>query len=269
MNNALKHIHVAFDGGRYGRRMLAMMSVLLSIKSVVAQNDAARFDAISVKSNKLDPRARSVKFGCNGSRFILTGSSIARTVLWAFDIKIFQLIGLPRLDDPREELFDIEAVSAGALTDLQCKAMVRNLLVDRFQLAFHNEQRDIPAYALVVAPKGPRVNKVLPTDHSPNGGGFTVNGSTVPIRDPNLPGWTMEELADSLSIARLERPVFDHTGLGGVYKIALKFDRAGTIDGQDPDVTTALEEQLGLRLEPSKERIKVIVIDRMSRPSPN
>ncbi len=252
-------------------RILATALVaLLGVKSGAAQNDPnSRFDVVSVKSNRLDPRARSSRFGCSGSRFISTGSSVSRSVLWAFDIKLFQLIGFPQLDDPRVEFFDIEARSAAPLTDQQCRTMVRNLLVDRFQLAFHYEQRDISALALVVAPNGPKIKKVPPTDHSPNGGGFIINGSTVPMRDPSLPGWTMEELADSLEIATLDRPVFDHTGLEGIYKIALRFDTSGTIDGRDPDVTTALKEQLGLRLEARKERIKVLVIEHMSKPTPN
>ena len=78
----------------------------------------------------------------------------------------------------------------------------------------------------------------------------------------------MDQLAFALQVANLGRPVFDRTGLKGIYKIALSFRQRET-EGEGPDVTTALEDQLGLRLEPRKELVKVLVIDRMNKPEPN
>ncbi len=88
------------------------------------------------------------------------------------------------------------------------------------------------------------------------------------MMEPNLPGWTMDELTLCLSVARLGRQVFNKTGLDGIYKINLRFRRPDS-DGADPDLTTALETQLGLRLVSTTESIRAMVIDHIGLPTPN
>lgn len=101
-----------------------------------------------------------------------------------------------------------------------------------------------------------------------NGPGFTMNGTPMQMFDPRLTGWSMQQLAQALGIAGLERPVVDRTGLEGIYKVALDFHRRDT-PGDGVDVTTAVREQLGLRLESSTARFGMLVIDHVQKPDPN
>jgi uncharacterized protein (TIGR03435 family) len=143
--------------------------------------------------------------------------------------------------------------------------MVRALLADRFKLAAHRETREVPVYALVVARNGAKLKRA--TDQE-NGPGFTINGTPMQMFDRKLTGWSMQQLTQALGIANLGRPILDRTGLEGIYRITLSFSQRNT-DAEGTDVTTALEEQLGLKLESRKEAVEMLVIDHLQRPDPN
>ena len=113
----------------------------------------------------------------------------------------------------------------------------------------------------MVAPKGPKIKRVAETDEAVNGPGFTINGSPMQMMDAKLKGWSMDQLAFALQVANLGRPVFDRTGLDGIYKIALSFRQRET-EGEGPDVTTALDDQLGLRLGAAKRAGEGVLADR-------
>jgi uncharacterized protein (TIGR03435 family) len=146
--------------------------------------------------------------------------------------------------------------------------MVRDLLSDRFRLRAHNERRLVDAFDLVVSKDGAKIKRVTDPGAPVNGPGFTINGSSMQMLPANLKGWTMEQLAEVLGVARLGRKVFDRTGLEGIYRISMSF-RTADGPGEYPDVTTALREQLGLELRAAKEHLDVLVIDRLERPNEN
>jgi len=162
----------------------------------------------------------------------------------------------------------------------QMKLMIQKLLVDRFQLKFHIEKRELPVYAMVVAKGGP---KIAPSAGDPNafpGIGFGREPGVISLfgRNTGLNG-----VANGLQSNILDKPVVDQTGLTGRYDFQLRFtpdpiqlanfgglEAAGAGDANlPPDIFTAFEQQLGLKLQSTKALVDVIIIDRIERPSPN
>jgi uncharacterized protein (TIGR03435 family) len=170
------------------------------------------------------------------------------------------------------ENYSIEARAASDISEGTCRLMLRDLLKERFRLGLHQERRLVEAYVLLIAKGGSKLTRVTDPVAPPNGPGFTISGYPNQIYDRKLQGWTMQQLAIALHFARLERPVIDQTHLTGIYKIDLKFrSRSGAEDSSDsdPDVTTALKEQLGLELRSSKQIVDMLIVDRLERPDAN
>jgi uncharacterized protein (TIGR03435 family) len=222
----------------------------------------------------------------------------------AYNIKDAQLVGAPSWTDT--ERYDIEAkpddATGAALDKLtpeqrrdQLRLMLQNLLKDRFQLVVTHDSKELPVYALVVAKTGPKVKPSTfnPAEHSadaprapgvggPAGPGIMMNGRgslKVTYAD-------MSQLANVLS-RFAGRPVVDKTGLTAKYDFELKWtpddtmptgpstgprppgDDAPPPEATGPSLFTALQEQLGLKLEPQKNAMDVLVIQHVERPSEN
>jgi uncharacterized protein (TIGR03435 family) len=172
-------------------------------------------------------------------------------------------------------LYHIDAVASRPVTEAECKAMVQQLLKDRYKMVAHREARETPVYALVVAKNGPKMVKA-----DENAGiRVIVNGNPMGIaagtpKDLEAPsGWSMDRLAVLLHNG-VDRPVFNRTGLDGLYKIDLSFSRqnanpANLPPEAGPEVMTALPEQLGLRLEAVRAPIEMVVIDHIEKPDAN
>ena len=141
------------------------------------------------------------------------------------------------------------------------QVMLQAMLADRFALKAHRESRNLPIYVLTVATGGPKMKK---TAADGLGGNASYASGKVTAREISL-----EALAANLSFA-VGRPIVNKTGLEGGYDFALDYAPEGA-DASDPrpSLFTALEEQLGLKLVPSKGLVDVIVIDHIERPSEN
>jgi uncharacterized protein (TIGR03435 family) len=159
--------------------------------------------------------------------------------------------------------------------------MLRNLLVDRFQLKFHREQKEMSIYTLTVANGGSKVKK---SDGEPSGGRpalvyrlFPERRALLPVRDA-----TMAEFASVLQHGPVDRPVIDKTALPGRYDFDLDWapneDEFGGMmsahpplpdDRAKPDLFAAIQQQLGLRLLATRGPVETIVIDKAERPSEN
>jgi uncharacterized protein (TIGR03435 family) len=155
--------------------------------------------------------------------------------------------------------YDIKAKAEGNAGD-DLWPMVQTLLADRFQLKFHRETRELPIYALVVAKNGAKLHAVSAAGLGVGMGKGRFNGR----------GADMPTLASVLS-NELGRLVFDRTGLSGFYDFTLTFEPDDTraADTAGPSLFTALQEQLGLRLEPQKGPVETLVIDHAEKPSAN
>jgi uncharacterized protein (TIGR03435 family) len=145
-------------------------------------------------------------------------------------------------------------------------AMLQKLLEHRFKLTIHREAKEMPVYALVVGKNGPKIQAVKDDD----GGTQVDGGDGHPISARNL---SMEGLAQILSRRQqTDRPVLDRTGLKGIFNFTLDFatDDAASADGTAaPSIFTAVQEQLGLKLEATKGPVEIVVIDRVEKPSDN
>ncbi len=170
-------------------------------------------------------------------------------------------------------IFDIEAKFDYAEfkdpTDDQRRAMLQALLADRFKLAIHHETRDLPLYALVVAKTGPKLREAKPESYMRDDSNHVYCRAGL----TNFRQCTMAEFADDAAIVGIDRIVVDKTGLIGRYDFELLYERqttaAATSPGAPPDIFTAIQDQLGLKLQPIRGPVDVLVVDHIERPTEN
>ncbi len=142
--------------------------------------------------------------------------------------------------------------------------MLQTLLEDRFKLKVHRETKERTVYSLVVAKGGPKLKEVAPNDPSERCC-WTFNSGQITARFRSMP-W----LADALRMY-VGAPVLDQTELKGAYDFKLEWQ-----DERDPDpkagpssIFTAVQEELGLKLEPSKGPVEILVVDHAEKPDAN
>jgi uncharacterized protein (TIGR03435 family) len=221
-----------------------------------------------------DRDAMSMNFSEDGVS--LRGVWIAWIVQEAFfpQLSIYsendRIVGLPGWT--KSEHYDVQAkvddedVSKWkALSLSQKRLALQPLLVTRLDLKFHHETRERPTYSLVVSKNGPKLHGARPVGTGSSDPSLVTPGKIV------LHGSTLSVLANLLSSQGLSHPVVDKTGLSDIYDITLRWspDDVGSSDASLPSLFTALQEQLGLKLEYNKNPIDVIVIDRIEKPSAN
>ena len=215
-----------------------------------------------------------------GYRTVLPMITVLKLVSFAYDLHNEQVVGAPQWIG--SETFDFEGVSdtQGRPDVEQLKTMIQKLLVDRFQLKFHWEKRELPAYVLAVGKKGAKLDKSKEDVHGSQTFFIKQNGPASRTLTAKNVGVT--ELAHMMQFNMLDRPVVDQTGLQGTYDFVLTWapdESQATQDGTkapspngEPDVPglfTAVQEQLGLKLSAAKTEVEVMVVDRVEQPSPN
>ncbi len=222
---------------------------------------APTFDVASVKPS--DPAARNIQMSNSPGMFTAKNCTVKALIVLAYDLRDFQLSGGPGwLDSDR---FDIDAKPGGSAE--HTKAMVRALLADRFQLAVHRETRTLPVYELTVAKNGPRLK--TSADGEPMG---ITGGESTGTSHGSFQAVDLKTLAGYLS-NQVDRIVIDKTGLQGTYDFSLNWVKneaqAGSITSDAPSIFTAVQEQLGLRLQSEKGPVEVLVVDKAEKPTPN
>jgi len=170
---------------------------------------------------------------------------------------------------------------AATVTNAQVPPFVRAMLEDRFRLKAHVEQRPFPAYALVLARSDGHLGPTLrpsTADCFPTPRDFPILPAGVPRCFSGVfqagvisaPNYTMSDLARSLTqYGGAGRIVVDSTGLSGKYEVDLRWSPDVTQPSDDPPLVTAIQEQLGLKLEPRREMLPAVVIDHIEPPAPN
>ena len=160
------------------------------------------------------------------------------------------------------------------------RLMLQKLLAERFQISLHRETKELPVYFLTVAKKGP---KFKPPEEAPvykDDAERTAamrakteammaermrGGQRRPGHNFSLSGATTQRLAAMLS-ANVDRAVIDRTHIEGKYSFALEWDAENAhVEDPGPSIFTAVQEQLGLKLEPGKEQTELIVIDKVEK----
>jgi uncharacterized protein (TIGR03435 family) len=165
---------------------------------------------------------------------------------------------------------DLKALSH--LSREQRQAMIAALLADRFHLKLHTEIKTLPVYELVVAKGGPRLKPtILPPPGAENPDPLGYGNLDVHGTDITAAGVTLSDLAMNLTFP-LDRTVRNKTGLTGRYDFQLRWTPDGVVTGATdapPDLFTAIQEQLGLKLQAAKGPVKTLVIDHVELPSAN
>ena len=153
---------------------------------------------------------------------------------------------------------------------LEFRQMLQTLLAERVNLKVHREMKEMPVYALVVGKNGPKL-KESALDASSADNRVGVNGRNQSM---TASAATMEKLADTIrNIFFTDRPVLDKTGLTGTYAFKIEATPEFRINNSpelsDISVFTAVQEQLGLKLEPQKAMMEILVVDHIEKPSGN
>ncbi len=234
---------------------------------------ALEFEVATIKPSDPD-HCCARNWSANGRHFAITNFYLKYLIQFAYGLQAEQVVGPAWLDQDR---FDVVGAVEGDdnPSEHQWKVALQKLLADRFQLQFHREKRELPAYALVVAKGGPKLTKSDGDLIEGERAGFSgVPGQT-------MYGWgtnaTIADFVGQMQRILLSRPVVDETGLTGIYNMGLTFTREDPMaigmeslpDTAAPDLFTALRQQLGLELKPVKAPVDVLAIDRAERPTSN
>ena len=239
-----------------------------------------RFSVISIKQNRSGEQSASLTGGVRG-RYSATNVPAGLLLRAAHRVQPTQIIGLPGWAN--SDRWDIVAtIPEGPPTGDRQMALLRNMLKDRFNLTFHVETRELPVYALVVAPGGPKAGLrrstidcdaivagrvAVPAGVRPCG--LFIEGTGMVSTGQRMPGF----IGPLASVT--DRLIVDRTGLKDLYEFDLRWSPdlgAGIPAPADPDTPglfTALEEQLGLRLQPARAQVEVMVVDRFEPPTEN
>jgi uncharacterized protein (TIGR03435 family) len=278
-----------------------LAAVMVSTFSLAQQQTSApaaapTFEVATVKLNK---KGGGPYMQILPGRLMMTYYSVQDLVAFAYGVRADQVVGKAFADR-----YDIEATADGRMSGNQMAGpMLRALLEDRFRLKLHRETRQLPVYELTVAKSGVKMTPAKQGDCTPDAPDAAPLPRPVP-GEPRPPvffcdiprtgarglkrtlegkGIGLDALAAALSRTELNRTVLNKTGLTGRFDVTLTwavdpsipglYDNQGGAPVADPNteplIFTALQEQLGLKLETDRGPVEVLVIDRVEEPSQN
>ena len=285
------------------RLLAALLCTAATAAPALAQTDTRpAFAVATIKKNTSGSDAQSMRLQ-PGGRIVVTNQPLRRLILFAYGVQPQQLSGGPDwLDSDR---FDIVAQAEGNLSPTPPggppgppQLMLQRLLAERFGLVVHNDSREIPVYALTLARRDGQLGARIKPAGVDCLALMTTAPGGVPVQAPQLPdgrpacgvrrdgsgrltagGTTMLMFATQILTGLTDRLVLDRTGLTGAYDFDLEHQLDGrgapppadsaTAVSDRPSLFTALQEQLGLRLEPARAPVDVVVIDRVTPPTEN
>jgi bla regulator protein BlaR1 len=259
-------------------RRTILLLALASLPRLTAQTSKPpAFEVASIKPG--DPSARGVRIQINpGGRFTAANVNLKFLIQYAYGVRDFQIAGAPGWAGSDRYEISAKPEEGENATQDQLKLMMQTLLADRFQLTFHRETKELPVYALVVGKNGSKLQQA----EAANRPELRMGRGMMSAK-----GVSMEMLANQLA-QQLGRSVIDRTGLKGQYDMKLEWtpdtseprdpmkgdvratpDAAPAPDAAGPSIFTAIQEQLGLKLEGQKGPVDILVIDHVEKPSAN
>ena len=237
-----------------------------------AQAPRPVFEVASVK--KLAQRVDGVSPSTAGATFYRPNATVAALILYAYNIRDYELIGGPGW--MRSDLFEINARASTEAADSEKRLMVQSLLADRFTLAIRRDTQEMSYSALVLARSDGRLgpnftdcpdpNVKVPPPRPPRGGALWV-----------VTCGTMADLAQIASL-NLRTPVVDKTGVTGRWHVEVAFidtrrppsvAAPADIDPNLTEMRTAFQELLGLKLESARGPVDVLVVESVEQPTPD
>jgi uncharacterized protein (TIGR03435 family) len=236
-------------------------------------NATPGFEVATIKPSQPDQPGKLITV--QGNRLRTVNITLSDLIAFAYGVQSKQVIGVPPWAGT--DKFDMEGKPEGEGTpsDKQWKGMLQKLMADRFKLSFHREKKELPVYALSVAKTGSKLTK---SAGDPNGlpGLFFTGLGNLHVTNANMADFT-----NLMQSAVLDRPVVDQTGLEGRFDFELnwtpddsQFQSFGVRipppgDNAPPPLYTAIQEQIGLKLDATKAPADVLVIDHVEKPSEN
>ena len=239
------------------------------------------YDVVSIKPNKSGSGRTSISD--NNNSFSATNISLKTLLVNAYDVRDYLISGLTGWAnsdrfDVNAKIVDVDTDALKKLIDEQRNAMLQQMLADRFHMTVHLQTEVLPIYEMIVSKGGPKITAVEPIGPDPDAdknrifkgmsrGNMRVSNTELTAHDVPL-----DSLAYALS-GRLSRTVVDKTGLKGKFDLSLTWspddEATAAADSSAPSLFTALQEQLGLRLEPTKGPVETLVVDHVEKPSEN
>jgi uncharacterized protein (TIGR03435 family) len=246
-----------------GMRVMPIVAALLAVPLTFAQSTRTpvAFDAASIKV--YPPNGGPLGMQVDAGRVRYTNVSLGFLITRAYGLAGDQVIGIPN-EFGYPLAYEIEAAFSPPSGPEQIPLMLQSLLADRFKLVVHRETREAPVYVLVVAQGGPKLKVSQAETMSLNA------GQRGHLEAKKI---SAERLAVYLqTFGSTGRPVLDRTGLTGLYDLVLDYV-PDDMKSENPDsrasLFTALEEQLGLKLEAQTAPREFLTIDRVEKPTGN
>jgi uncharacterized protein (TIGR03435 family) len=273
-------------------RRFVLASFVLFAGAAALPAQVLQFEVASIRRNHSGDPSSSFRVE-PGGRLTVTNRTLFDVVRSAYEVQRAQIVtdrGLP--DWFETDRWDIQAKAPdGVTTQPQMLAMARQLLADRFGLSARRETREVPAYALTLAHADGRLGRQLRrADGQCEAATTAAAAGTAATTPPTVArgfcgtrsgpshlftsGLPMAQIARHLSVYA-GRPVVDRTGLPGTFDLDLEWtaEQPGPLEnvpaGDRGSLFTAIQEQLGLKLEPSRVPVDVLVVERAERPAEN
>lgn len=222
------------------------------------------FEVASIKNS--DPNDGSSGFQTQGQRIYFENETVNSMISYAYGVHAKQVVDAPSWFE--SERFDIRGVAdvEGVPNDVQQKEMLRKLLAERFHLQFQKGKRELSCYALMVAKGGPKMEASKSGPDALRDESGSSNRVRATYRFTNE---SMEQFAGFLQF-ELDRPVVDQTGLKGKYNFQLTWTKdvaPVTDENAAPGFFTAIQEQAGLKVEPTKAEVDVMAVTHAEQPT--
>lgn len=244
--------------------LLAWLGIVATLS---AQTPKPTFEVASVKRNTSASSGWSAGMQ-KGGAYVATNVPLVRIVAAAYNLDLYRVVGGP--DWIHGTRFDVNAKAAGDLPAEQLRLMLQSLLEDRFKLLVRREQREMPIYSLIVERSdgrlGPGLQRVADCAEARS----RRPVAAVPEAPNNAAGCGPLAVIASMASRQLAAPVVNNTGVTGTFAYSLSFSADLLATNQDvPSFPTALREQFGLKLEPTRGPVDVLVIDSVQPPTEN
>jgi bla regulator protein blaR1 len=261
------------SGGLLAGGLVALAIALSPAPRWIAFAQRLEFEVASIRPHSGPNLYSGIEV--SGPRITGTFMSVRDLIVYAYGLKPYQISGAAAWIT--SDRFDMQAKAGGEAepSKEQIREMVQSLLAERFHLRLHRARRDIPVYALGVAKSGPKLKESAAPESF-----VRYVSQQRPVLQLAATNTTIAQLAELLSMSGISfqidgptgRPIVDRTGLTGQYDFTLTWIPDDQIPPPGSDaviLSTALQEQLGLKLEPVNAPIETLVIDHAERPDAN
>lgn len=248
----------------------ALISALITSAVAIVGQETLRFEVASVKPNVGSDGSFTFRPDPADGFFRTNYPLFDGVIRYAYELQSFRVIGAPEWT--RTDRFDIAAKASRSISDTERRLMVRALLADRFRMKSHFEMREHTVYLMTPS----RADKRLGSGLKPRP---ECEGAATPCQSGGngrqdaiaLRAVTLKQLAEGMISAVRRELVLDETGIPGLFDVDMSFRPETSTDPADarPAFVTAMQEQLGLKLEPTRRQIEVLVIDSIDRPTPD